>query len=53
MRITMGMDEMFGWKTKPIEIHRRTAEMSGAYDGGLAALAHGLMAGTRVASNLG
>jgi hypothetical protein len=33
--------------------NRRTAEMSGAYDGGLAALSHGLMAGTRVASNLG
>jgi hypothetical protein len=32
---------------------RRTVEMTGAYDGGLATLSHGLMVGTRVASNLG
>lgn len=50
-RVTMGMDEMFGWKTK--EMNRRTPEMTGAYDGGLATLTNGLMAGTRVASNLG
>ncbi len=49
----MGMDDMFGWKTKTTGVHRRSAEMSGAYDGGLAAMTHGLMAGTRVASNLG
>ena len=52
-RITMGMDDMFGWKNKTTGMPRRTIEMSGAYDGGLAALTHGLMAGTRVASNLG
>lgn len=50
-RITMGMDEMFGWKTK--EINRRSPEMTGAFDGGLATMTNGLMAGTRVASNLG
>lgn len=50
-RITMGMDEMFGWKTKMM--NRRTAETTGAYDGGLATATTGLMAGTRVASNLG
>ena len=47
----MGMDEMFGWKTKMM--NRRTAETTGAYDGGLATATTGLMAGTRVASNLG
>ena len=44
---------MFGMgfkQTKPI---RRIVEMTGAYDGGIAALSHGLMSGTRVASNLG
>lgn len=49
----MGMDDMFGWKNKTTGIPRRSVEMSGAYDGGLTALTHGLMAGTRVASNLG
>lgn len=49
----MGMDDMFGWKNKTTGMHRRGVEMSGAYDGGLTALTHGLMAGTRVASNLG
>ncbi|MDD9720022.1 Hint domain-containing protein [Sulfitobacter sp. PR48] len=34
-------------------MNRRTPEMTGAYDGGLATLTNGLMAGTRVASNLG
>jgi hypothetical protein len=38
---------------KPQQPTRRTVEMTGAYDGGLATLSHGLMAGTRVASNLG
>lgn len=33
--------------------NHRTAEMSGAYDGGLENATHGLMAGTRVASMLG
>lgn len=44
---------MFGWKNKSTGMHRRSIEATGAYDGGLAALTHGLMAGTRVASNLG
>lgn len=52
-RITMGMDDMFGWKTKTNAMPRRSLEATGAYDGGLAALTHGLMANTRVASNLG
>lgn len=50
---TMGMDEMFGWKNKADAMNRRAVEMSGAYDGAYATLTHGLMAGTRVASNLG
>ncbi|QUJ75472.1 Hint domain-containing protein [Sulfitobacter albidus] len=47
------MDKMFGldWKTQ--QSPRRSAEMTGAWDGGLVAPGHGLMAGTRVASNLG
>ncbi len=44
---------MFGWKTKAAGMNRRSVEISGAFDGGLAPLTHGLMAGTRVASNLG
>ncbi len=52
-RITMGMDDMFGWKTRTNEMPRRTAETSGAYNGSLTAQTHGLMAGTKVASNLG
>lgn len=44
---------MFGLGLKPQQPTRRTVEMTGAYDGGLATLSHGLMAGTRVASNLG
>ncbi|UWR23201.1 Hint domain-containing protein [Sulfitobacter sp. S190] len=50
---TMGMETMFGWKTKSQPQTRRTVELTGAYDGGLASLSHGLMVGTRVASNLG
>ncbi|MGJ8544377.1 MAG: Hint domain-containing protein [Sulfitobacter sp.] len=42
---------MFGWKEKAM--NRRTAEVSGAYNGGRNLLTHGLMAGTRLASNLG
>lgn len=50
----MGMDEtMFGWKNKTNAMNHRSIEMSGAFDGGLATQTHGLMAGTRVASNLG
>ncbi|MCX7567035.1 Hint domain-containing protein [Sulfitobacter sp. F26169L] len=40
-----------GFKSKPPA--HRAVEMSGAYDGGIATLSHGLMVGTRVASNLG
>jgi len=49
----MGMVDMFGWKTEMNGMNLRTAEATGAYDGGLAVQTHGLMAGTRVASNLG
>ena len=44
---------MFGLGMKANEPTRRAVEMTGAYDGGIATLSHGLMAGTRVASNLG
>ncbi len=44
---------MFGWKNTTRRMQHRSVEMTGAYDGGLAAQMHGLMAGTRVASNLG
>lgn len=44
---------MFGWNEKTNTLPRRAFEASGAYDGGLAALTHGCIAGTRVASNLG
>lgn len=49
----MGMDTMFGIGLKTTQPAKRSAEMGGAYDGGIATLSHGLMAGTRVASNLG
>lgn len=44
---------MFGWKTQTETLPRRSFEATGAYDGGLIALTHGVIAGTRVASNLG
>lgn len=44
---------MFGMGFKQTRPTRRIVEMTGAFDGGIAALSHGLMAGTRVASNLG
>ena len=44
---------MFGIGLRTTRPVRRTMEMTGAYDGGLATLSHGLMTGTRVASNLG
>jgi hypothetical protein len=47
------MRTMFGWKNTNARMHHRSAEMTGAYDGGLAAQTHGMMAGTVVASNLG
>ena len=49
----MGMDDMFNWKTKASGMPKRSIEMTGAYDGGLNLQTHGLMAGTKVASNLG
>lgn len=49
----MGMVNMFGWKTTITGMNRRSAEVSGACAGGLNTQTHGLMAGTRVASNLG
>jgi hypothetical protein len=49
----MGMDDMFGWKMKMTGMPKRSIEVSGAYDSGLSLQTHGLMAGTRVASNLG
>ncbi|KEJ88092.1 Hint domain-containing protein [Sulfitobacter donghicola] len=47
------METMFGFGFKTTKPAHRTVEMTGAYDGGIATLSHGLMAGTRVASNLG
>ena len=44
---------MFGMGFKSKQPNRRVVEMTGAYDGGIATLSHGLMVGTRVASNLG
>lgn len=44
---------MFGLGFETQQPKHRTVEMTGAYDGGIATLSHGLMAGTRVASNLG
>ncbi len=49
----MGMENMFGPVFRTKQPTRRTVEAGGAGDGGLAALGHGLTAGTRVASNLG
>lgn len=44
---------MFGFGAKAKQLMHRPVEMTGAYDGGIATMSHGLMAGTRVASNLG
>lgn len=44
---------MFGWKTNNTTMNYRAVEMSGAFDGGLEAATHGLVAGTRVASMMG
>ncbi len=51
--ILRGMETMFGLGFKSTQPAYRAMEMTGAYDGGMATLSHGLMAGTRVASNLG
>lgn len=44
---------MFGWTSKTTALPRRLAEVSGAYDSGMTLQSHGMMAGTKVASNLG
>lgn len=44
---------MFGLGPKPQHPDPGTVEMTGVYDGSLAMQSHGLIAGTRVASNLG
>lgn len=44
---------MFGWKLNAKTATHRIAETSGAYDGTAAIVEHGLMVGTKVASNLG
>lgn len=45
---------MFGWKNKMNGMPQRMVEQTGAYDGGIYNVtAHGLLSGTRVASNLG
>jgi hypothetical protein len=44
---------MFGWKFSDKPKQLRIAETSGAYDGVAAIVEHGLMIGTKVASNLG
>lgn len=44
---------MFGTSFRTRQPNYGAVEMTGAFDGGIATLSHGLMAGTRVASNLG
>lgn len=44
---------MFGWKTVAQTAPQRMTEVSGAYDGSTGFSGHGLVAGTKVASNLG
>lgn len=44
---------MFGWKINAKPTPQRSAETTGAYDGTTAIVEHGLMIGTKVASNLG
>lgn len=50
---TMGMVNMFGWKTKLNAQTLRMIETTGAYDGGLGPATHGLLAGTRIATAMG
>jgi hypothetical protein len=52
-RTLRGIGMMFGLGFKSKQPAYRAVEMTGAYDGGIATMSHGLMAGTRVASNLG
>jgi hypothetical protein len=49
----MGMENMFGWKTKTNTMPRRMMETTGAYDGGLNVSTTGVLAGTRVATSMG
>lgn len=44
---------LMNWTSKVAGMTRRAPEVSAAVDGGLIAQTHGLLAGTRVASNLG
>ncbi|MEP4198601.1 MAG: Hint domain-containing protein [Aliishimia sp.] len=44
---------MFGWKSKATAAPQRMAETSGAFDGAAIFAGHGLITGTKVASNLG
>ena len=49
---TMGMENMFGWKTKTNTLPRRMMELTGAYDGGVNVITSGLMVGTRVGTEV-
>ena len=49
----MGMNEMFRWKTAARGMPQLSTEQTGAYNGGLGLQSHGLLSGTKVASNLG
>lgn len=51
--VPLGWNVMFGWASKTKKMNYRAAEISGAFDGGLEAASHGLMAGTRVATMMG
>lgn len=44
---------MFGWKIGAKAKHYRAAESSGAYDGTAALVEHGILLGTRLATNFG
>ena len=50
---TMGMENMFGLKTKTNTMLRRMNETTGAYDGSLNIMTTGLIAGTRIATTMG
>ena len=50
---TMGMEKMFGWKTKTNTLPRRMMEQTGAYDGGVNAITNGLIVGTRIGTLMG
>ena len=50
---TMGMEKMFGWKTKNNARSMRMMDTSGAYNGGRIALTHGWIATTRIATAMG